>query len=82
MKNKHSANTPEQGVLNLEAVVNTANFHEYGKEESSWGYIIKKGKQYELRFVCGIKPRLFNTLLDAQQYIINAHPMAYVWQPA
>ena len=63
-------------------IVNTTNFHNYGKEEQSWGYIIKKGKKYELRFVCGIKPRVFPTLLEAQQYVHRVHPMAYVGQVA
>ena len=63
-------------------VINTANFHEYGQAEQSFGYIIKKGSQYELRFVAGLPPRIFKTLLEACQYIHNVHPMAYVGQPA
>ena len=61
-------------------IVNTANFHSYGKEEQSWGCIVESEKGYELRFICGIKPRVFPTLLEAQQYVHRVHPMAYVGQ--
>lgn len=40
----------------------------------------RAGKKYELHFVAKFPIRVFETLLEAQQFIHRVHPMAYVGQ--
>lgn len=61
-------------------IINTAAMHQYGIEDYSFGYITKTRKGFEIRFVAGFPPVVCKTLLEAQQFIFNVHPMAYVGQ--
>lgn len=64
--------------MRKQKIVNTANFHSFGTEDQCFGYVVKAGKKYELHFVAKFPVRVFETLLEAQQFIHRVHPMAYV----